>query len=202
MRALPRPGVAWLAVAAVAAAGIAVAVLAVASDGGGAPAGAGPTGSPTRPVPAAVSPPTDPGLDYRDPSAVCVRFADAVYRRDTRTDPSPQAAYRRATAYLTAELAAAVAAQPEGRDAQWTTWRAHQAATSPTVTEVAVDGDARPADTANESYRDARVTLTPVGVDGWRGPAEEHLVLCTLRRDDVGRWRVERYQVSDLSDTP
>lgn len=202
MRALPRPGAAWLAVAAVAAAGIAVAVLAVASDVGSTPSDTAPVDSPTRPAPAAVSPPTDVGLDYRDPSAVCLRFADAVYRRDTRTDPGPQAAYRRATAYLTAELAAAIAARPEGRDPQWTTWRVHHAATNPTVTEAVADGDARPADTANESYRDAHVTLTPVGADGWRGPAEEHLVLCTLRRDDDHGWRVERYQVSDLSGTP
>ena len=198
MRALPRPGAAWLAVAGVAAAGIAVAVLAVAGDNAPAvsdlPAGTGPTG-------ASVSPPSDPGLDYHDPTAVCLRFADAVYRRDTRTDTSAQAAYRRAAAYLTPELAAAVAAQPDGRDAQWTTWRAHRAATSPTVSAVAPDGDARPADTSNEAYRDAWVTLTPVGADGWRGRPETHLVQCTLRRDERGGWRVEQYQVSD-QDTP
>jgi len=195
MRALPRPGAAWIAFAGVAAAGATVAVFAAAGSFGGAPAAPGDAVGPARPP--AADPPTDSGLDYRDPTAVCLRFADAVYRRDTRTDAGPQAAYRRAAAYLTGELAAAVAAAPEGRDPQWATWRAHHAATNPAVTELTADGDARPADTSNESYRDAKVTVTPVGSDGWHGPTSEHLVLCTLRRDDRGRWRVEQYQISD-----
>ena len=66
-----------------------------------------------------VSPPVDPDQDYTDPTAVCLSFADTVHRHDTRTDTSAQAAYRRAMAYATAELAAAVAAQPEARDHQW-----------------------------------------------------------------------------------
>jgi hypothetical protein len=130
---------------------------------------------------------------------VCLRFAAAVYRRDTRTDTSAQDAYRRAMAYTTAALAAAVAAQPAGRDPDWGTWRAHQATTDPTVAAAVTDGDAQPVDTATESYRAAHVDVTPVGTDGWRGPPQQRLVLCTLRLNGGG-WRVERYQISDLPD--
>jgi len=157
------------------------------------------TASPT--VLASVSPPPDLGLDYRDPTAVCLRFAAAVYQRDTRTDASPQAAYRRAMAYTTGELAAAVAAQPDGRDPQWATWRAHGAASDPTVTAAVPDGDVQPADTANQSYRVVEVSLTPVGADGWRGSTEQHFVFCTLRADPQG-WRVERYELADGPGTP
>src|SRR5688572_27098154 len=99
MRALPRTG----ALVAVGVAVLAAAVLVIGRGGGDQPpAPAGPAGLDW------VRPPVDPALDYRDPTAVCLRFADTVYRRDTRTDSGPQAAYRRAMAYLTGELAAAV----------------------------------------------------------------------------------------------
>jgi hypothetical protein len=142
-----------------------------------------------------VSPPTDPSTDYRDPTTVCLRFAAAVYRRDAGTDPSAQAAYRRAMAYATGRLAAAVTAQPDRSDAQWSTWRAHRAATDPTVTNV-VDADEQPADGVADAYRAAQVTLTPVGVDGWRGPTEVNLVYCTLHRDSGG-WRVAHYDLGE-----
>jgi hypothetical protein len=187
MRALSRAG----AMVALGVAAIAAIVLVVGPGGGDQPpAPAGRAGS------VWVRPPVDPTLDYRDPTAVCLRFADTVYRRDARTDSGPPAAYRRAMAYLTGELAAAVSAQPEGRDPQWSTWWAHQAATDPTVAAAVADGDVQPADTATESYRAAHVTVTAVGADGWRGPAEQRLVLCTLRAE-AGRWRVERYQISE-----
>jgi hypothetical protein len=187
MRALPRTAVPV-------AVGVAVlaAVVLVVDPGGddSPPAPASPTG------PSLVRPPIDPNLDYRDATAVCLRFADTIHRRDARTDSGPQAAYRRAMAYLTGELATAVAAQPEGRDPQWSTWRTHQVATDPTVAPAVADGDVQPADTVTESYRAAHVILTPVGADGWRGPAEQQLVLCTLRAD-AGRWRIEQYQVTE-----
>lgn len=187
MRALPRTA----AIVALGVAVLAAVVLLVApGDDDQLPAPAGPTRLDW------VHPPDDPTVDYRDPTAVCLRFADTVYRRDARTDSGPQAAYRRAMAYLTIELAAAVAVQPEGRDPQWSTWRAHEAATDPTVVPAVGDGDVQPADTANGAYRAAHVTITAVGVDGWRGPTEQRLVLCTLRAD-AGQWRVERYQISE-----
>ena len=189
MRALPRVGA--MVALAVAVAAAAVLVLVAGRSPGGEPTGAA---SPS--VLRSVSPPTDPGLDYRDPTAVCLRFADAVYRRDARADASPQAAYRRAMAYLTGELAGEVATQTDGRDSQWSTWRAHGAATDPTVIAAVADGDVQPADSAHQSYRVAEVRLTPVGADGWRGPAEQHFVLCTLRVDPQG-WRVEGYQLAD-----
>lgn len=187
MRALPHTGAAVaLGVAVLAAVG-----LVVGGNGGDEP----PTPADRTAVPS-VSPPVDPDQDYTDPTAVCLSFADTVHRHDTRTDTSAQAAYRRAMAYATAELAAAVAAQPEARDHQWPTWRSHQAATAPTVVAAVADGDVQPADTATNAYRVAHVSLTPVGVDGWRGPTQQRLVLCTLRRDSGG-WRVERYQITD-----
>lgn len=190
MRATPRTAATVLAVAVLAAA---VLVAGTSDDQPPAPAG------PIRLWP--VSPPTESGMDYGDPTTVCVRFADAVHRRDTRTDAGPTDAYRRAMAYATGDLAAAVAAQPPGRDPDWVAWRAHRAATDPTVSPTAAGGDVRPADTTVGAHRAARVVFTAVGVDGWRGPTQRRLVLCTLRRD-VGGWRVDRYDIVDLAGTP
>ncbi|GLI00912.1 hypothetical protein [Phytohabitans aurantiacus] len=184
MRAMPRvAAMVALCVAVLAAAGLVL---------GG--RGADSSVPPERTLAASVSPPTDPATDYREPTAVCLAFAGAVYRRDTRIDTGAQDAYRRAMAYATGELAAAVAAQPPGRAPNWATWRAHQATTVPTATAAVADG--QPADTTYESYRAVRVSVAPVGVDGWRGPIEQRLVLCTLRRDG-GDWRVEGYQISE-----
>ncbi|MEV4212588.1 hypothetical protein [Micromonospora sp. NPDC049662] len=143
-----------------------------------------------------VSPPTDPGTDYQDPTQVCLRFAGALYRHDTGIDASAQAAHRRATAYTTGRLASAVDAQPDRADAQWSTWRTHRAATEPAVANV-IDADEQPADGPVDAYRAARVTFTPVGADGWRGPTEAQVVYCVLHRDDGG-WRVAHYDLDDL----
>jgi hypothetical protein len=152
----------------------------------------------TSPEPiAVVAAPTQPGVDYTDPATVCVRFADAVYRHDTRTDTDAQAAYRRAAAYVTAELATVIAAQPPGRDPQWAHWSAHRAATAPTVIATTPTGDTQPTDTPTQTYRSAEVTVTPVGVDGWHGTPQTHLVFCTLRREPDG-WRIEQYSLTDL----
>jgi len=195
MAAFPRAG-AMLALAVAVAAAVPLVVSGPGCSGEQSHAG---IASPT--VPALVNPPVDPGLDYRDPTAVCLRFADAVYRRDTRTDTSPQTAYRRAMSYVTGELAGAVAAQPDGRDPQWAQWRTNGAATDPTVTAAVAEGDVQPSDTAHHSYRVAEVRLTPIGANGWRGPTEQHFVLCTLRADSQ-RWRVESYQLADGPGTP
>lgn len=192
MRALPRTGAAAAAVA------ITASAVLLLWPSGGQDQPAAPGAASARP---SVSPPTDPGTDYRDPAAVCLRFAAAVYRRDTAADASAQAAYRRAMAYATGELATAVAAQPDATDAQWTQWQAHRAATDPAVTAV-VDADEQPADGVTNAYRAARVTVTPAGADGWRGPTETHLVYCILHRDGGG-WRVADYTISDAgSGTP
>ena len=143
-------------------------------------------------------PPVDATTDYRNPAEVCLRFAAAVYRRDTTTDSGPGDAYRRAAAYMTGELAAAVAAQAHAeRDASWNRWRAHRGFTDPTV--VPLVDEEQPADTVREAYRAASVTVAPVGRDGWRGPVERHAVYCILHGDDQKRWRVADYDVSDLA---
>jgi hypothetical protein len=148
------------------------------------------------PVPS-LSPPTDAGTDYRDPTTVCLRFAATVYRRDARVDPSAQAAHRRAMAYATSGLATDVAAQPDRSDPQWSTWQAHRVTTDPTATNE-VHADEQPADGVVNAYRAARVTFTPVGEDDWRGPVETYLVYCTLALDPSGAWRVARYDLDEL----
>ncbi|MEN3308872.1 MAG: hypothetical protein V7603_5074 [Micromonosporaceae bacterium] len=191
MRALPRTGVAATTVAVTAA----MVLLLWPTGGRDQPAVHGAASA--RP---SVSPPTDPNTDYRNPGAVCLRFAAAVYRRDTAADPSAQTAYRRAMAYATGELATALAAQPDAIDTQWAQWQAHRVSTEPAVTAV-VDADGQPADGVADAYRAARATVTPVGADRWRGPTEVHLVHCTLHRDGGG-WRIAGYDLSDGSGTP
>lgn len=161
----------------------------------GAGAGAGgpsTVGSPTRP---AADPPVDPNVDYADPTTVCLHFATAIHRHDTRTDAGPSTAYRHAMAYATTELVTALALHPDRQSPQWIIWRVHRASTDPIATVGVDEGDVQPADTAGMAYRMADVRFTPVGVDGWRGPTEHRLVFCTLRRNLDG-WRVERYQIN------
>ncbi|BCY10973.1 hypothetical protein [Actinoplanes sp. L3-i22] len=143
------------------------------------------------PVVAAVSPPTAALADYRDPATVCRRFTAALYSADTRRDRDPGAAWARAATDMDGALAAQAPAA--ARDGRWDTWRSHQARLSTTVRD---DNDARPAtDTPGSARRWARVTATPVGEHGWRGPAETSIVACRLTRTDSG-WRVAAFEIT------
>ncbi len=147
--------------------------------------------SPSAPWPASLPP--DAGRDEPDPSAVCARFTDAVFRADTVADAGPADAYRRAAAYTTAQLAAAFTAPPRG-SARWTVWRRHEAAIDPVVTTVPA-ADGQPVDGVREAYRAAQAVLTPTGRDGWRGPTERYVVFCTLHAEG-GRWRIAGYDIA------
>ncbi|SNT65699.1 hypothetical protein SAMN05421812_12542 [Asanoa hainanensis] len=189
MRALPRTAAVATAVVVV------VAAMALVLGPGG--VDDRPPTAATEPSPTPlVSPPTDPGADYGDPTQVCLRFAGALYRHDTGIDASARAAQQRAMAYATGRLASAVDAQPDRSDAQWSTWQSHRAVTDPTAANV-IDADEQPADGPVDAYRAARVTFTPVGADGWYGPAETWVVFCVLHRDEGG-WRVAHYDLDDL----
>ncbi|MFD6756147.1 hypothetical protein [Micromonospora gifhornensis] len=145
--------------------------------------------APIRPV-VPVAPPTAAGFDYADPGRVCRAFVAALFSADTNRDPGPGAAYQRAAAFMDGSLAAqSPAAQRDGR---WATWVAHRARLTVQQTEHA--DIHRPPDSSVEAYRAQRATVTPVGVDGWRGWTEHSTVYCTLRRTDAG-WRVAHYDL-------
>ncbi|WP_189050422.1 hypothetical protein [Micromonospora sonchi] len=135
----------------------------------------------------------DPSVDYRDPSAVCAAFAAAVHRLDTTVDRDPADAYQRATAYLDATSAAALASSgPMRRTPLWQEWTSHRAYIKVRVGPYA--GDALPSDTADQRQAAALVAVRPVGRDGWRGPIERHTVTCVLR-PAMGGWRISEYEV-------
>lgn len=139
---------------------------------------------------AAPAPPRAAGYGYADPSDVCRRFAGALYSADTTRDLGPGDAYTRAGAYMTGDLyAQAGGADADGR---WETWVAHRAAL-----RLQISGwsdDEQPPDSSVSAYRAERLTVTPVGRDGWTGWADTFLLYCTLARQDDG-WRVAGYDV-------
>ncbi|MEV4210195.1 hypothetical protein [Micromonospora sp. NPDC049662] len=122
-------------------------------------------------------PPTQPGFAYADPGEVCTRFTAAVYSADTRRDTGVGDAYQRALRFAGGPLAGQW--QAAGRDGRWTTWAEHRADVDAVVGPI-VDA-LQPTDTRISAQRVARVTVTPLGEDGWRGWTEHSLADCTLR---------------------
>jgi len=154
--------------------------------------------SPSAPKPApdvsatAAASAADPAVDFHEPGQVCDAFAAAVYLVDTTVDRAPQDGYRRAAAYLDTRLTAVLAVtHPVPQTVQWQNWAVHRA-----YADVRLDpyaGDALPPPTDGEAHRAVVVTVWPIGRDGWRGPAQRHTVVCTLRLADTG-WRVSDYE--------
>ncbi|WP_406071230.1 hypothetical protein [Micromonospora sp. NBC_01638] len=124
---------------------------------------------------------------------MCTRFTAALYSADTRRDAGPGDAYQRAIRYASGTLAGQSPAA--SRDGRWATWAEHRAHIDAAV-EPFVDAQQLP-DTAITARRAVRVTVTPLGEDGWRGWTERSLVDCTLRRGgpDGSGWRVAGYEI-------
>jgi hypothetical protein len=147
------------------------------------------------PVVAAVSPPAVSGFGYRDAGQVCQRFTSALYSADTTRDKDAGAAWRRAAAYMSGALAAQSAAA--ARDGRWDLWRQHRARLETTTLLFETDPEA--ADPITAAGRTVRVTATPVGADGWRGPTENSDVRCELARAGVhDAWRVAEFRIEPV----
>jgi hypothetical protein len=147
---------------------------------------AAPAGTALRSVPA-------PGheVDLGDPAAVCEAFAAALFTIDSATDADPAAAHRRAAAYATSRLAAALILAPARRLPAWQELTAHRGRTDAEVGDYA--GEPPPARTGTAHYA-AVVTTTPTGTDGWTGRPRRHIVCCTLTRSGP-QWQVAEYDL-------
>jgi hypothetical protein len=126
--------------------------------------------------------PTAPiGPNTPTPDGVARAALEAMWSVDTATDHGWRDAELRAAPYLApsylAELRAAPATVNPG--GEWTLWSTHRARTSALARPA---GDAPPPDTATRAQRQDLVTLTPVGRDGWHGPARTLIVYTTLTR--------------------
>ncbi|GLW34469.1 hypothetical protein [Actinoplanes regularis] len=147
------------------------------------------------PAPSLVAPvsrPTTAGFSYQDPGPVCQRFAAALYSADTTRDSDAAGAWQRAAAYMSGVLAAQSAAA--ARDGRWQLWQQHQVHLD--TSTLLLDPDPETADTPTEAARTVRVTATPVGADGWRGPTEDSRLLCELARTDAhAAWRVADFRI-------
>jgi len=154
------------------------------------------TTPPSRPTVLATAtalPAADPSVDYRDPDAVCTAFITAVHTRDPATDAGPLDSWRRAAPYMTGELHAAAIGH-SGPDGRWPLLVEHGARTRVELAPYA--GDAH-ADDATQPRRVRVVTVTPVGANGWRGPADRFVLACRLAPDAAG-WRVAGYDIEPL----
>jgi hypothetical protein len=182
------PGIRVLALLLVAAA-VAAAIAVTLSDRR-APARSGdpatPAGTGRGPVPA-------PGeeVDLADPAGVCEAFAVALFTIDTAADADPAAAHRRAAAYATPGLAAALILAPARRLPAWAELAAHRGRIDAEVGDYA--GEPPPARTGT-AHHAAVVTTTPTGAGGWTGRSHRHIVYCTLARTGP-QWQIAAYDL-------
>jgi hypothetical protein len=152
----------------------------------------GPSGGPTPPAGTATPSVPAPGheVDLGDPAAVCEAFAVALFIVDSATDASPAAAYRRAAAYTTLELAVALM-NPVRRLPAWEEPAAHRGRIDAGLGDYAGEP---PPGRAGTAHHAAVVTTTPTGTGGWAGRSRRHIVYCTLTR--TGRqWQVAEYDL-------
>jgi len=112
-----------------------------------------------------------------------------MWRIDTTTDRDQRDAVLRAAGWLSpAYLADLRAGSQVGTDAAWTGWAAHRARTEPSLI---AGRDQRQPDTATHADRQWRLTVTPIGADGWRGRPLTMTVFVALQRDRRSApWRV------------
>lgn len=147
-----------------------------------------PTGTAPQPPAASPSPgPTwapaspDPAVDLRDADAVCRGFAAALFT--TAAIDGPHDPYRRAAAYTTTGLAAALTAEQGRRP--WSPPR-RDSTDEPKVDSYI--GDHLVPDTDQVAHRAAVVTAT-----GTQAGQQRHIVYCTLHQTGAV-WRVAAYE--------
>jgi hypothetical protein len=153
------------------------------------PASASPPASAPAPA-SAPSPAAAPRkIDQRDADAVSAAVLTTMWRIDTTTDRDQRDAVLRAAGWLSpAYLADLRAGSQVGTDAAWTGWAAHRARTEPSLI---AGRDQRQPDTATHADRQWRLTVTPIGADGWRGRPLTMTVFVALQRDRRSApWRV------------
>ena len=128
-------------------------------------------------------------IDQRDADAVSAAVLTTMWRIDTTTDRDQRDAVLRAAGWLSpAYLADLRAGSQVGTDAAWTGWAAHRARTEPSLI---AGRDQRQPDTATHADRQWRLTVTPIGADGWRGRPLTMTVFVALQRDRRSApWRV------------
>lgn len=154
-----------------------------------APAAAPPAPSATAATSPSPSPEPPPSVDTQDVDAVARAAAAAMYASDTTLDRSPSDTARRAAGLLSTRTQLTVqGAEPIGPPgATWETWRRHRAYLK---VRVARGGEDTPPDTSVEAFRQLRLTVTPIGRDGWRGAPTTLTVYATLVRESDG-WRLD-----------
>lgn len=121
------------------------------------------------------------------PRQVCHRFALLYLAADTRTDPSPAAARRRAAARYGTQHLQRLMAAPQPGDPRWPAWSARGVHIETRVRPYA--GEHPPAGSATTQYAAAVVERTAVTATGTRSRLATAIVYCTLVRTH-GRWRV------------
>ena len=109
----------------------------------------------------------------------------ALWTLDTTEDAGPFAAQVRASAYCTPDYATELRRSRPGSppDGTWTLWASHRVAT--TVAIAASPESGGPVDTPTAAYVDDVATVTPLGRDGWSGPAETWVEFVTLTRSST-----------------
>ncbi|MEO3830316.1 hypothetical protein [Actinomadura sp. B10D3] len=107
---------------------------------------------------------------------------------DAVTDTGQLDAYLRAQPFLTSAYAAGLRSQPLG--AVPASWRDHRAYAKVQLTRQPTEGGVGP-DSAVLAHRQWRITVTPIGRDGWRdSPAHATAFVTLIRQGDRSPWKV------------
>ena len=149
-----------------------------------------PTGSPRLPLPVPAQ------VDQHSAVAVMTGALQASCLSDTSIDANPTATAARAAragwytpAYAATTENADLTANP---GLPWITWVQHRAYIR---CQVLIGGEDHPADTATAAIRKAELVQTPIGRDGWTGPALRSDVVVVATATTAGGkpvWRVAR----------
>lgn len=145
---------------------------------------------PTQPVPTTMpyaALPNPRAVNRRDATAVSRAAVQVMWTVDAASDRSQLDAYLRARPYMTSAWYAALATEPVG--AIPSHWRDHRAYAQVRLHAQAPE-DGAGADTATTAHRQWKVTVTPIGRDGWTGRAAHAIAFVTLVGNAEGRWEV------------
>jgi hypothetical protein len=131
-------------------------------------------------------------VDNSNPQAVALATVTTLHRSDTRIDTTPTGAARRATPWMTPELAAGVTTTPASSNSTWLDLETHDGYTD--LTAAIADEYGQPPNTDSVAYVQVSYTVTLTGRDGWvstQPPALDRIQLTKI--DIADPWLVSGY---------
>jgi len=142
-----------------------------------------------------------------DPTAACVRFAQAAATVNTATTTLGQARQAAARAYGTVPLRALYGGAGDSRNLEQETWQLHRARVTAVAAPVAAAAQDELDVPSTEQPRPGTpvavtVTGTARGTAGWTAPIASYRLDCLTVLDPVAGWLVDDVAVTALPPVP